>query len=123
MADDASGASAETPRLLHWTEVETLPPLAGFVRRAICGEGAMLMRVQIEAGRELPAHSHPNEQFTIMLRGRLAFTIGQDDQAAEFEARAGDVVHVRGGLVHSARAIDDVVEIDVFAPPRPDLLP
>lgn len=123
MSEERPEVAVEPPHLIYWTDIEALPPLPGFLRKAVSGERAMLMRVAIEAGRELPAHSHENEQFTIMLEGQLAFTIEDGTGRSEFVATAGSIVHVPGGVTHSARAIDDVLSIDVFSPPRPELLP
>ncbi len=35
-------------------------------------------------------------------------------------ARAGDVVHLASDEMHGARALEDTVVLDVFAPPRDD---
>jgi quercetin dioxygenase-like cupin family protein len=93
--------------------------MPGLVRQSLHGHGMTLLRLTIRAGVELPAHSHPEEQMTIILAGELSFDFGAASQPTT--AAAGDVVHIPGGIAHSATAKQDVVAIEVFAPARPEL--
>ena len=73
-------------------------------------------RVTFAAGGVLPVHQHANEQFSVVLEGALEFVL--DD--GPVVARTGDVVHLSAHEVHGARALEDSVVLDVFAPPRDD---
>ena len=47
------------------------------------------------------------------------FSCGRD----EFEAKPGDSFVLKGGIEHSARALEASVVLDVFTPYREDYLP
>ena len=66
-----------------------------------------------------PAHEHPHEQITLVERGRVLFTVGEELR----EASAGDVLHFPPGSWHGATMLDEeVVLIDIFSPIREDFL-
>ena len=44
------------------------------------------------------------------------------DDAETRLVRAGEVLLIPGGLPHSAVALEDTLDVDVFAPPRQDWL-
>ncbi len=86
------------------------------LRRFVGGEQMTVARVTFAAGSVLPVHRHPNEQFSVLLEGALEFVIG----GRTVVAHAGDVVHLASNETHGARALEDSVVLDVFAPPRDD---
>jgi quercetin dioxygenase-like cupin family protein len=92
--------------------------MPGLVRRSLHGDGMTLLQLTICAGVELPGHSHPEEQMTMILVGKLRFDI---EGSGPLAVRAGEVAHIPGGVQHSATAEQDVVAIEVFAPARPEL--
>src|SRR5262245_24877 len=63
-------------------------------------------------------HSHPNEQIVWMLKGKMEFRLGTEQQICG----QGDVVVVPGGVEHEAWFREDTEVIDFFAPPRDDFL-
>ena len=69
----------------------------------------------------MPKHSHENEQFAYVLEGALLFRIG-DDQSEVVVVRAGEVLHIPSNVPHSAEALEDTLDLDVFVPPRQDWL-
>lgn len=92
--------------------VEMLP---GVVRRTlVVGETMLLCEFEVPAGSGVPPHSHPHEQSGYVVRGRFEFTIG--DQVRVLGP--GDAYLIPGNLVHSTRAIEDSVVIDIFSPVR-----
>jgi mannose-6-phosphate isomerase-like protein (cupin superfamily) len=64
----------------------------------------------IEAGAILPEHSHPHEQVVNMLDGELEMVVDGVRQPL----RAGDVLMIPGGSVHSGRSLTPCRVLDVF---------
>lgn len=92
----------------------------GVVLRPIWGERLMLVRVEMEAGAEVPRHSHPHEQGGIVLEGEMEFTIGDERR----RVGPGDAYLIPGGVEHQVRVGDrPAVALDVFSPPREDYKP
>ncbi len=98
--------------------VEQLNPL--LTRQFVHGAQSMLARLELKKGCLVPRHSHANEQITFILSGALLFRLGAEDTPQEQLVRAGETLVIPGGLPHSAEAVEDTVDIDVFAPPRED---
>ncbi len=91
----------------------------GVTRRLVAaGDTMMAMEVRFEPGAEGARHSHPHEQLSRLLAGRLTFYLGDDER----ELGAGDVIVIPGGLEHGVLAHEESLLIDVFSPLREDLL-
>jgi unsaturated pyranuronate lyase len=105
----------------RWDDLprEQLSPLIG--RRLVTGERLMISHVYLDEGAIVPKHEHDNEQLTYILEGCLRFALG-DDGSQVVEVRAGEVLHIPSGLPHEAVALEDTLDVDVFAPPRQDWL-
>ena len=93
---------------------EHLNPLLD--RQFVAGEKSMLARLIIRAGCIVPLHSHENEQITYILEGALKFSL----QGKDIVVRAGEILVIPSNVPHSAEAIEDTVDLDVFCPPRAD---
>ena len=76
----------------------------------------MLARIVLRKGCVVPEHSHPNEQIAFILNGALRFQIDGETHTV----RTGEVLVIPANLPHSAIALEDTVDFDVFAPPRQD---
>lgn len=98
--------------------VETMNPLLS--RQFVTGEQGMLARIVLKKGCIVPRHSHPNEQISYITEGALKFVLGEEASPIERVVRAGEVLVIPGGLPHSAEALEDTVDFDLFAPPRQD---
>jgi len=90
-------------------------------RRMITGDRMMLTHVYLKKGCVVPRHQHHNEQITYVLEGALRFTLGADG-AQKLDVRAGEVLHIPSNLPHSAEALEDTLDVDIFDPPRQDWL-
>ena len=89
----------------------------GIATRIFCGEHAMLSVVRIEPHREGKIHSHPEEQWGVLLEGECVRIQGDEEVAM----KAGDFWHTPGGVPHGIRTgAAGAVVLDVFAPPRQD---
>jgi quercetin dioxygenase-like cupin family protein len=93
---------------------EHLNPLLD--RQFVAGEKSMLARLKLRAGCIVPLHSHENEQITYILEGALKFSL----QGKEIVVRAGEILVIPSNVPHSAEALEDTVDLDVFCPPRAD---
>jgi len=85
-------------------------PLDGIRGWLSQGEGHQILFVDIEAGSELPAHSH-GEQWGIVVAGEMDLSIADETR----RYRAGDSYHIPAGTVHQARFLTHFRAIDVFA--------
>jgi len=103
-------------RHVPWSsiQIEALNPLLG--RQFIVGQNVMVARVLLKKGCVVPEHSHHNEQITYILEGALKFGIG----GREIVVNAGEVLTIPPNMPHSAEAIVDTVDLDIFNPPRAD---
>ncbi len=87
----------------------------GITTRIFPGDQAMLSVVRMEPNSEGTIHSHPEEQWGVMLEGSVVRV--QDGK--EYQMCAGDFWRTPGGVPHTVRAgPDGAVILDVFAPPR-----
>src|ERR1700761_7680852 len=113
-------ASTTSARLVRWSDVpvEELNPLLG--RQFIHGEQAMIAQIHLKKGCVVPTHSHHNEQLSTVVSGSMRFTFDPDGSAEEIVVGPGEVLVIPGNLPHMAVALEDTLNIDVFAPPRED---
>lgn len=87
----------------------------GISARVFAGQQAMLSVVTIEPHRTGTVHSHPEEQWGILLEGECVRIQGGE----EFAMKAGDFWHTPGGVTHGIRTgASPALVLDVFSPPR-----
>jgi len=108
--------------LTSWPDIpaEALNPL--LTRQFVTGAQAMLARIVLKKGCIVPRHSHPNEQISYITEGALRFTLGEEGATYARTVHAGEVLVIPGNLPHSAEALEDTIDFDIFAPPRQDWL-
>ena len=95
----------------------TLGP--GLEARIFPGEQAMLSVVNIEAHSEGAIHSHPEEQWGILLEGECVRIQGGE----EVPMKVGDFWHTPGSVEHGIRTGEvRALVLDVFSPPRREYL-
>lgn len=105
---------------LQYTGFDTIPvdhlnPLID--RQFVHGERTMLARLVLRKGAVVPEHSHENEQITYVVEGALRLTMGD---GRVITVGAGQVLVIPPNLPHSAVALEDTLDLDVFSPPRAD---
>ena len=122
MTQASSPSSAKPATLFHWNDIpaEQLNPL--LTRQFLTGEQAMLARLVLLAGCTVPTHSHHNEQISYIVSGSLRFTLGPNAEGATqvVDVAAGGILVIPAHLPHSAIALEDTIDLDLFAPPRQD---
>lgn len=105
----------------RWDDIarEELNPQIG--RRFITGDSMMIAQIFLAKGAVVPTHEHVNEQLTYVIEGLLRFSLGDDGEQV-VDVAAGEVLQIPAHLPHSAEALEDTLDVDVFHPPRQDWL-
>ena len=91
-------------------------PMSGFRGRFIHTAAVTVVHWDIEAGAELPEHSHPHEQLSSLLSGEFDMTVDGETR----RMTAGTVAVINSNIVHAGRAVTDCRFVDVFHPVRED---
>ena len=79
------------------------------------GENVMLSVVRIAPHSAGSIHSHPEEQWGVLLEGKCT----RIQNGEEIEAVAGDFWCTPGGISHGVRTgAEGAVVLDIFSPPR-----
>jgi quercetin dioxygenase-like cupin family protein len=87
-------------------EIERFPPNVPSGRRSetlIKTSSLRVVLITMRAGTELHEHVAPGTITVQPIRGRFAFTTGDDER----EVAAGTLISVEGGVRHAVRALED----------------
>src|SRR5688572_3937339 len=102
-----------------WNKVPVEQVTDGIKRQMVIGQNVMVCRFTFDPFVVTDVHSHPHEQITLVVKGKVRFTI--DGQIVI--AATGDVLHFPPENQHGATMLDEeVVLIDIFSPIREDFL-
>jgi len=109
----------KTAQIYHWSDTPLDLPIPLLERRRIIGENVMLSKVVLKADCFVESHAHANEQFAIVLSGKVCFGIGAENSSGfkELTLITGEVLHLPPNVPHSARAIEETHILDIFSPP------
>jgi quercetin dioxygenase-like cupin family protein len=110
-----------TAQHYNWDQMPREEINARIGRRMITGSNMMIAHIYLKKDAVVPLHSHHNEQITYVLEGALKFVLGEK-QDRELIVRAGEVLVIPPHEPHSAVALEDTLDVDVFNPPRQDWL-
>ena len=72
---------------------------------SVAGHEAVQVRVDLAPGVAFPNHSHPGEEIIYVLAGSLEYDVAGKAPAV---LKAGDVLFIPAGTVHSAKNVGDV---------------
>jgi quercetin dioxygenase-like cupin family protein len=100
-----------------WEKMETEQLSSKIGRKMVSGNNFTIAQVLLARDAVVPRHSHVNEQFTYILSGALKFTF--DDQESVV-VHGGEVLFIPSNVPHSAVALEDTLDLDIFAPRRED---
>jgi quercetin dioxygenase-like cupin family protein len=92
-------ASEDSLEYFAWADIAADVVLPGITRQTIHGSRQTMIRYVYEPGSVFPVHAHPEEQITVVVRGRITFQIGDQWQ----ELGPGQVAIIPGNLPHGAR--------------------
>ena len=102
-----------------WSKVEVEQVAEGIKRQMVVGENVMVCRFTFDPFVVTDVHSHPHEQMTLVMKGKVKFTISGEERIVT----AGDVLYFPSNNSHGATMLDEeVVLIDIFSPIREDFL-
>ena len=104
------------PEKTSWKSIEQEKLSDKISRQMIFGESAMLARIVLSRGAIVPRHSHVNEQITWIISGALKLIFDDGERVL----RDGEMLLIPANVPHAAEALEDTVDVDVFAPPRED---
>ena len=108
--------SAAQPSLTAWSdlEIQALTPLIH--RQFISTPRVTVARFLLKKGMVVPEHSHENEQIAYVLEGALKFIF----RDREVVVHAGEMLVIPPHVPHAATALEDTIDLDIFAPVRAD---
>lgn len=104
--------------LYDWSEIPEERLTAKLSRKMISGKRLMLAQVFLKKGCVVASHSHESEQITYILKGLLEFTLPNK----KVRVGKGQVLAIPSNMEHSAVALEDTLDLDVFSPIREDWL-
>jgi quercetin dioxygenase-like cupin family protein len=114
--DGLKEASLSTLEKTSWKSMEIEQLNDKLSRQMISGENATISQLLLKKGAVVPRHSHMNEQYSWIISGVLKFVF--DDR--EILVGAGEILLIPANVAHSAVALEDTVDVDIFAPRRED---
>jgi quercetin dioxygenase-like cupin family protein len=100
----------------RWDDIAAEQITEHISRRYVTGDGVTVARFALRKDGVVPRHSHPNEQVSCVLSGKLEFRF--DERTAV--VGPGEVVQIPGDVPHEVAVLEDAVVIDVFNPIRQD---
>ena len=103
--------------IFSWDQIERFEfEHEGNQTQIISGNNMHLLRAVFEPGAVYPMHSHPHEQFSVLLSGRILLTVGEEVR----EIGAGDGWYAGCHVPHGGKILGDepAVFIDVYSPAR-----
>ena len=103
-------------QLIRVEELKSREVFPGHHARFIHGDHMTIAYWRIDKGATVPEHSHPHEQWTLLLTGSLELTVS----GVAHVLRPGQILYIAPHERHSARALKASVVLDVFHPPRDD---
>jgi len=83
------------------------------------GRALMQCWVRMRQGTVLPVHAHPHEQSSLIISGRVIWTI----EGREKEGLPGSCTIFAPNQPHGALVVEDCLIADAFTPVREDYLP
>ncbi len=103
-----------------WSKIPVVQTAPGIKRQMVVGQNVMICRFTFDPFVVTPEHTHPHEQMTLVMKGKVKFFISGEERVVS----AGDVLHFPPHNQHGATMLDEeVVLIDIFSPIREDFLP
>ena len=85
-------------------------------RQMFNGKHTTVARMILVKETIVPRHSHPSEQYTLLLSGLMKMIF--DD--GETVLHPGEMVFITSDVPHTVEALEACVSLDIFGPPRAD---
>jgi quercetin dioxygenase-like cupin family protein len=103
-------------KLYNWSQIPEDQLNASISRQMIHGETMTVARLHLRKGALVPLHQHPNEQISMVERGKLRFVIAGEERIVQ----SGDMVAIPPNAPHLVEALEDSLATDLFCPIRED---
>lgn len=102
----------------NWNDLTEVVLREGVSRKAFTGEGATLAINYFKPGHTTMPHAHKYEQIAMILEGEAEFYIGDE----MVRLTKGGVIVIPPNVEHYLKLVgnEDVVNLDVFTPKRPE---
>lgn len=112
------GTSSRGATVYRWSDLPQDHPMPLLDRRRVIGERMMISEVRLHKGFRLQTHQHENEQFGVVISGRIRFGVGAEGSTGRYEVTlgAGEVIHFPAHVPHSAEALEETLILDLFSP-------
>jgi quercetin dioxygenase-like cupin family protein len=101
-----------------WDEMDKEILSDTIARKIVTGDKAMVAQVFLKKDAVVPEHHHESEQITYILEGALKFQL----EGREIVVGKGQVLRIPSNVPHSAVALEDTLDLDIFSPIRQDWL-
>lgn len=106
------------PRKIVWDEMPWETVNEDVSRKVIMGDNLMMVLYRFGAGLRWPEEMHVAEQGGYVLKGKVEFHSGD----TTLELGPGDSYYIESNVPHHTHFIEETILIDVFSPPRKNLL-
>jgi quercetin dioxygenase-like cupin family protein len=106
----------QSARRYRWDDVPEDAPIPLLTRRIIEGDQVLVARIELGVGCTVARHSHPNEQISVVLSGRLRWLV-DEDPGREVIVGPGEVLHLPANVAHGVEVLEDCVVLDLLSPP------
>jgi quercetin dioxygenase-like cupin family protein len=114
-----SEATQISALITDWSKIPVEHVAEGIERQMVVGQNVMVCRFRFAPLVVTAEHTHPHEQITLVVQGKVRFFI----EGVEQIVSAGDVLHFPPHNRHGATMLDEeVILIDIFSPIREDFL-
>ena len=104
--------------LYSWSAIPEEQVKDKLSRKLISGKRVMLAQIFLKKGCSVASHEHESEQITYVVDGLLELTLPN----GKVRVGKGQVLVIPSNIEHSATALEDTVDFDVFSPIRRDWL-
>ena len=103
---------------LSWEKVKTEVMNPKISRKVVSGERLTMAHISFAKDAVVPTHHHESEQITYVVEGVLKFQL----DGREVTVGKGEVLVIPSNVPHSAVALENTEDLEIFSPIRHDWL-
>jgi quercetin dioxygenase-like cupin family protein len=115
----AAATRATPPAVQHFSfdKLTTRAVNVQTTRSMVSGQEGTIGRLVYQKGAIIPRHQHPNEQYSLILQGRVRVSI----EGKTYLVKAGEGIIIPPNVPHQFEALEGgTVDVDFFTPRRQD---
>jgi unsaturated pyranuronate lyase len=105
-----------------WSEIEADFPVPHLTRQKVVGDEMLVAKIHLAKGCIVKSHRHVSEQMSIVLTGRVLWSLGEEGTPGHREliVEGGQVLRIPGNSYHGVKeTIEDAEVIDILSPVGP----